>query len=86
MLNQCLELLDESVRVHLIDVVAVLGQPHVAHQRRALVMKGDRDHGFAKEEAHQDVVEPRGDYEIGRPELREQLRGQSRWGDPSDDP
>ena len=71
--NQCLELLDESVRVHLIDVVAVLGQSHLAHQRRALVMKRDRDDRLVEEQAHQDVMEPRCDHEVGRPELQEQL-------------
>ena len=36
-------------------------------------MKRDRDDGLAEEQAHQDVVEPRGDHEVGRSELREQL-------------
>ena len=36
-------------------------------------MKRDRDDGLVEEQAHQDVVEPRGDHEVGRPELREQL-------------
>ena len=37
--DQRLKPLDESVRVQLIDVVAVLGQSHLVHQRRALVME-----------------------------------------------
>ena len=68
-LLQLLELLDQPVGVHLMDLVAVLGQLHLAHQGRALVVKRNRDHGLVEQQGEENVVEAGCDDDVGRGEL-----------------
>src|SRR6266436_9372029 len=63
--HQVAELLDQLLDIQAMDVLAVLRQAHVAHQRDALVMECDGDHRFAEDESQQDVVKASGDYDVG---------------------